>query len=88
MLCKKCGKNPCYEHKGRVFALCADCIEISFAELFESLDTQRSPTTRAAEDSEQKCPYCKGEKIIVWCSTPYVCPECHGAGISKRSGLS
>lgn len=35
MLCKKCGKNPCYERNGQVFALCAVC---GWENLMELLD--------------------------------------------------
>lgn len=24
-MCRKCGKNPCYQRDGRTFALCATC---------------------------------------------------------------
>ena len=52
----------------------------------EWLDT-RSPTTRAAVQSEQKCPSCdgKGELHDLYSSRVVVCKLCKGTGISNRS---
>ena len=52
MQCKICGKNPCYERNGRVFALCASCIWKALQELLD-LPDPRSPTLRAVVQSEQ-----------------------------------
>ena len=50
---KICGKNPCYERNGRVFALCASCIWKALQELLD-LPDPRSPTLRAPVQSGEE----------------------------------
>lgn len=78
MLCKKCGKNECYERNGHVFALCASC---SWENLmgFMNLPDPRSPTLREADGDT--CPDCKGKGIVVGIDDAlFQCRRCKGSG--------
>lgn len=84
MLCKKCGKNPCYERNGRVFALCSVCSWDNLMELLDLPDSQRSPTLRAPDQTEQSGfdtePKCMCPADGIWPGCPI-----HGRRRSNRS---
>jgi len=84
MLCKKCGKYPCYERKGRVFALCAFCSLDAIQEALESPD-RAAELQRAPVQTEQKCPNCDGVGSGSTENGGWECCICNGTGISKRS---
>jgi len=85
MLCKKCGKNECYERNGRVFALCAVC-SWNALQKFLDLPDPRSPTLRAPVHAGQPCPSCNGygELLDTEAEAYGTCPECDGTGWANR----
>ena len=53
---------------------------------FLDLPDPRDPTLRAPDQTEQKCPDCKGHGIVKdGFGQLFECSRCHGAGISNRS---
>lgn len=75
MLCKKCGKNPCYERNGRVFALCASC---GWSNLMMLLDLpDRATEQRNEAEGGAECPYCLDTHVLLDGDEERTCWYCY-----------